>query len=66
MHRFIAILLQAQDAIGYFIQHLDHFRTNHLGVDVQRCSDVAVPQLCLLFGGMRLFLAVGEKFRRST
>ncbi len=66
MHCFIALLLQAQDAIGYFIHHLDHLRTHRLRVDVQRGSDVAVPQLCLHFGGMRLFLAVGEKLRRST
>ncbi len=59
MHRFITILFQVQDPIGYFIHHLDHLRTHRLVVEFQRCSDVAVPQLCLHFSGVRLSLAVG-------
>jgi len=61
MHRFGSILFQAQDAIGYFIHHLDHFRTNRLSVDIQRCSDVAVPPVMPAFRWMCLFRAVCGK-----
>jgi hypothetical protein len=58
--------IESEQAIPHLIHHPDDFGIEHLCVDVESGSDVAVSQLCLHVRWVRLMLAIVEKLRRST